>query len=278
MKVLVLTDSLSDLDGVGRYTVRLLLALERMKPDLQVHVLLARKHRPTSSAVPDRWRVEVALPPDYFFYMSPLRFWVSRVLATWRTWRAARGADVVHAIKDFPHNLVALDGARLAGKPCLATAHGTYTIQPLLDPRHARRARRTYRRFDRLISVSGYTQRRLLALLDERELPPERVVVDAQRRRRGSTTGSGATIGPRPLARPALTPSASASSRSARGTTSPWPRGARSRARTPVCTTCWSADVPGTRTSSESSPWRRKPGSRIVCTSSATSARTSWST
>jgi phosphatidylinositol alpha-1,6-mannosyltransferase len=177
MKVLVLTDSLSDLDGVGRYTVRLMLALERARPDLEVHVLLGRKHRPTSAAVPAHWKVEVALPPDYFFYMSPLRFWVSRLAATWRTWRAARGADVVHAIKDFPHNLVAVDAARLAGKRCIATAHGTYTILPLVDPRHAARARRAYRRFDRLVSVSRYTRNRLLALMPPSELPPEHVVV-----------------------------------------------------------------------------------------------------
>lgn len=177
MKVLVLTDSLSDLDGVGRYTVRLMLALERARPDLEVHVLLGRKHRPTSAAVPARWKVEVALPPDYFFYMSPLRFWVSRIAATWRTWRAARSADVVHAIKDFPHNLVAVDAARLAGKRCIATAHGTYTILPLVDPRHAARARRAYRRFAAIISVSRYTRTRLLALMPPDELPPEHVVV-----------------------------------------------------------------------------------------------------
>ena len=99
MRVLFLTDSLSDLDGVGRYAVRLIAALEQAEPDLEVHVLLARKHRPNSADVPDHWRVEVALPPDYFFYMSPLRFWASRLAATWRTFRAARRADLVHAIK-----------------------------------------------------------------------------------------------------------------------------------------------------------------------------------
>jgi phosphatidylinositol alpha-1,6-mannosyltransferase len=83
----------------------------------------------------------------------------------------------VHAIKDFPHNLVAVDAARLAGKRCIATAHGTYTILPLVDPRHAARARRAYRRFDRLVSVSRYTRNRLLALMPPSELPPEHVVV-----------------------------------------------------------------------------------------------------
>ena len=177
MRVLFLTDSLSDLDGVGRYAMRLIAALERLEPGLEVEVLLARKHRPTSAAVPERWRVGVALPPDYFFYMRPSRFWPSLWLATWRTWRAARRADVVHAIKDYPHNLVALKAARLAGKPCVATAHGTYTVQPLLDPRHAARARRTYAGFAALISVSAYTKRRLFEALGAGVLPEERVHV-----------------------------------------------------------------------------------------------------
>lgn len=177
MRVLFLTDSLSDLDGVGRYAMRLIAAMEELEPDLAVHVLLARKHRPTSDQVPAHWRVEVALPPDYFFYMSPARYWTWRAIGTLRAWRAARRADLVHAIKDYPHSQVALDAARLAGKPCVATAHGTYTIQPVLSRRHGARARRAYRGFARMISVSRYTRRRLLELLGPEELPPERVEV-----------------------------------------------------------------------------------------------------
>ena len=177
MRVLFLTDSLSDLDGVGRYAMRLIGALEALEPGLEVEVLLARKHRPTSPQVPKRWRVRVALPPDYFFYMSPARFWPSLALSTIATWRAARRADVVHAIKDYPHNLVGLWGARLAGKPCIATAHGTYTVQPLLDPRHAARARRAYAGFAGMVAVSGYTRRRLFEVLPEGALDPERVHV-----------------------------------------------------------------------------------------------------
>jgi glycosyltransferase involved in cell wall biosynthesis len=96
--------------------------------------------------------------------MSPPRFWASLLAATWRTWRAARGCDVVHAIKDHPHSLVAALGARLAGVPCLATAHGTYSVVPLTTRRHARLARWAYGRFAALISVSRYTAGRLQAL------------------------------------------------------------------------------------------------------------------
>jgi glycosyltransferase involved in cell wall biosynthesis len=177
LRVLYLTDSLSDLDGVGRYGMRLLAALEAARPGLEVHVLLARKHRPTSDQVPQHWRVEVALPPDYFYYMSPPRYWVWRVLGTWRTWRAARHADLVHAIKDYPHNHLALDGARLAGKPCLATAHGTYTIKPLLSKRHGARARRALAAFQQVIAVSRYTRARLLEQMQGVEGMAERVQV-----------------------------------------------------------------------------------------------------
>ena len=165
MRVLFLTDSLSDLDGVGRYTVRLLRALEEQRPGLEVRVLLARKHRPTSAEVPAHWKVEVALPPDYFFYMSPLKFWVNLQLAQRRIATAAQGCDLVHAIKDYPHNLAGLLGAERAGLPCVATGHGTYTVQPLVAPRHAERARDAYARFDGMIAVSRFTAERVRELL-----------------------------------------------------------------------------------------------------------------
>lgn len=177
LRVLYLTDSLSDLDGVGRYTFSLLQALERERPGFEPRILLARKHRPTSSSVPAHWPVEVALPPDYLFYMSRPRFWASVATASLRVARAARGVDLVHAIKDYPHNLVGFLGARMAGKPCVATAHGTYSVQPLLDPRHARLSRWTYRRLDAFVSVSRYTARRLLEAAGPAVLDPARVRV-----------------------------------------------------------------------------------------------------
>jgi glycosyltransferase involved in cell wall biosynthesis len=165
MRVLFLTDSLSDLDGVGRYTMRLIGALERLEPGLEVRILLARRHRPTSSSVPAHWKVQVALPPDYFFHMSPARFWPSLVRASWSVAAAARGCDLVHAIKDYPHSLAGTIGARLAGKPCVATAHGTYSVQPLLEARHRKLAEWMYGRLDGLVAVSRYTAQRLEELL-----------------------------------------------------------------------------------------------------------------
>lgn len=177
MRVLFLTDSLSDLDGVGRYAVSLITAMQKLQPDLEVEVLLARKHRPTSRSVPAGWKVRVALPPDYFYYMSPVRFWPSLWVSMARVARSARRADLVHAIKDYPHNLAGLLGARWVKKPCIATAHGTYSVQPLLSRRHARLARWTYRNLSAMVSVSRYTRRRLFEILAPEELDPDRVRV-----------------------------------------------------------------------------------------------------
>jgi glycosyltransferase involved in cell wall biosynthesis len=177
MRILFLTDSLSDLDGVGRYAVRLIRALEEMRPEIEVEVLLARKHRPTSSAVPAHWKVTVALPPDYFFHVSRPRFWIDVARTAWTVSRRARGADLVHAIKDYPHSYSGLLGARLAHKPCVATAHGTYSVQPLLTPRHSKHARWMYARLSALISVSRYTRSRLFDLLAAHELDRRRVHV-----------------------------------------------------------------------------------------------------
>ena len=176
MRVLVLTDSLSDLDGVGRYTLRLYRALERLEPGLKVEIMLARKHRPTSAEVPGHWPLSVGLPPDYFYYMGPLRFWASALLSTWRVARAARRADVVHAVKDYPHSLVGVLGARLAGKPCVATAHGTYTVAPLQSARHGRLARWVHGQMARMISASRYTRGRLLDVLGEEALGSVEVI------------------------------------------------------------------------------------------------------
>lgn len=179
MRIAVLTDSLADTDGVGRYTIRLLRAIEAKEPGTQVEVALARKHPGISSAVPKHWPVRVVLPPDYFFYMSRPRFLAFLAASVARVLPMARRADVVHSIKDYPHCYVGLLAARLARKPCVMTAHGTYSVVPLSDPRHARRARAAFPRFGRILCVSEYTRRRMAELLPLENLEVVKNAVDA---------------------------------------------------------------------------------------------------
>ncbi|MEY2747816.1 MAG: hypothetical protein RL112_2858 [Planctomycetota bacterium] len=177
MRVLFLTDSLSDLDGIGRYTTRLVAALEERVPGFEPRFLLARKHRPNSPSLKASWPWKVALPPDYYLYMSPARFWASTAWSLPQAAWAAREVDLVHATKDFPHSWLAAQAARLAGRPCIATAHGTYSVAPLDQRRHRARAVDTFARLDGLVCVSNYTRRQVEARLPRGTLEPERVVV-----------------------------------------------------------------------------------------------------
>ncbi|MCH2106768.1 MAG: glycosyltransferase family 4 protein [Planctomycetes bacterium] len=177
MRVLFLTDSLSDLDGVGRYAVRLIAALEDAGAGVEVEVLLGRKHRPSSADVRASWDVSVCLPPDHYYYMTPLRFWANTLLYLPRVVAAARRADIVHCVKDFPHSWLGALAAKIAGKPCVATAHGTYSTEPLRSSRHKGRALWAAERYARWISVSGFTKRGLLEVLEGRGPSEEEIAV-----------------------------------------------------------------------------------------------------
>lgn len=175
MRVLFLTDSLSDLDGVGRYAVRLIGALE--DAGVEVEVLLGRKHRPNSGDVRESWDVSICLPPDHYYYMTPLRFWANTLLYLPRVVAAARRADMVHCVKDFPHSWLGAVAAKLAGKPCVATAHGTYSTEPLRSSRHKGRALWAAERYARWISVSGFTKCGLIDALEGRGPSAEEIAV-----------------------------------------------------------------------------------------------------
>ena len=70
MRIAVLTDSLADTDGVGRYTIRLMRAIEAKEPGTQIEVALARKHPGISSAVPKHWPVRVVLPRLFLLHVA----------------------------------------------------------------------------------------------------------------------------------------------------------------------------------------------------------------
>jgi phosphatidylinositol alpha-1,6-mannosyltransferase len=177
MKVLALTDSLADTDGVGRYCIRLMTAMQSLRSDVEVEVALARKHPPHSASVPKAWPVTVCLPPDYYYYVSRPRFLAYTAWALARLLPLARRADVIHAIKDYPHCWLAWLAARATGKPCIMTAHGTYAVVPLSDPRHAARVRKCYPQFHRILCVSNYTKQQIERhmTLDNLEVMPNAV-------------------------------------------------------------------------------------------------------
>lgn len=171
MRLLCLTHSLSDIDGVGVYGSEV---LRRVAPRFdRVDVLIARKHRGVSARVPPNVRVEVALPPDYWLYLKPWKAAVFRALAAPKVRRAARAADLVHCLSDYPHASLGVEAAKALGKPVIVSGHGTYSVAPFRYPAHRPRIAAAYGRADHVLLGSRFA---LSRLEEQIRLPNARVV------------------------------------------------------------------------------------------------------
>jgi phosphatidylinositol alpha-1,6-mannosyltransferase len=171
VNLLCLTHSLSDVDGVGRYGTEI---LRRVAPRFErVRVLIARKHRGLSPRLPDGLDVRVALPPDYFLYLSWPKFLVSLVAGYKRVLRAAADADLIHALSDYPHAMLGVLAARRLKKPVLVSGHGTYSVAPFRQALHRRMITWTYGQADGVLMGSRFALDRLL---EQHPFPKARVV------------------------------------------------------------------------------------------------------
>ncbi|MFG0317585.1 MAG: glycosyltransferase, partial [Planctomycetota bacterium JB042] len=159
MKLLCLTHSLSEVDGVGKYGTEV---LRRVAPRCDaVEVLLARKHRGLSDRLPPGLDVQVALPPDYLLYLSWPKFAAYVAAAMPKVWAAVGRADLVHALSDYPHAWLAVEAAKARGKPVVVSGHGTYSVAPFRYPGHRRLIRRAYGRADALLLGSRFALSKL---------------------------------------------------------------------------------------------------------------------
>ncbi len=159
MKLLAVTDSLAPSDGPGRYASNLLRALA---PSLDaVEVAVPARHGPIDPEIAGACRVRRLLPSRHLFYLKrPLFFPLVLSLAPLLV-PAARRADVVHAVKDYPFSLIAALVARIARRPLVATVFGTYALLPLRYSGHRAGLRWVYRRAARILAISRYTADRL---------------------------------------------------------------------------------------------------------------------
>lgn len=170
-RLLALTHSLSDVDGVGRYGTEV---LRRVAGRFErVTVLIARKHRGLSARLPAGLDVRVDLPPDYFLYMTWPRFAFYFASRFPRVLRAAREADLIHSLSDYPHALLAVLAGRWLKKPVLVSGHGTYSVAPFQYPGHRRMIRWAYSKADAVLMGSRFA---LARLEDQVKLPQARVV------------------------------------------------------------------------------------------------------
>jgi phosphatidyl-myo-inositol dimannoside synthase len=164
VRLLCLTHSLSDIDGVGVYSAEV---LRRVAPRMtSTRVLIARKHRGVSARVPANVTVDVALPPDYSLYLSAPKL-IAYYLAMFpRVLAAARGVDVVHCLSDYPHAMLGVAAARWLGKPVIVSGHGTYSVAPFQYRLHRPLITWSYSRANAVIMGSRFALSRLAQKID----------------------------------------------------------------------------------------------------------------
>lgn len=148
--MLVLTHSLSPVDGVGVYGVNTLRYLAPLCGGIEV--LLGRKHRGFAPELPrEGVTVLPILPTDHFPFLNlPKLGWLLLTSLPMMV-RAARRADVVHSFSDYPLGWVATLVGRLARRPVVVSCHGTYAVAPCAMPVHRRFIHWMYDRADRVV-------------------------------------------------------------------------------------------------------------------------------
>lgn len=154
-RVLVLTHSLSEIDGVGVYCVQTLRHLAPLCGGIEVFI--GRRHRGLSAQLPEQGvTLHERLPMDHFpFQRAPKLAWLLlRSLPA--LVRAARRADLVHSFADYPMGFVATLVGALARRPVVVSGHGTYSVAPLTMRLHGSLLRWTYRRARRFLMGAAF--------------------------------------------------------------------------------------------------------------------------
>ena len=159
-RVLVLTHSLSPVDGVGVYGANTLRSLAPLCDGIEV--LLGRGHRGLSPDCPrDGVTILPILPTDHFPFLNlPKLAWLLLTSLPLMV-RAARRADVVHSFADYPLGWVATLVGRLAARPVVVSCHGTYAVAPCSMPVHRRLIHGMYARADRVLLGAEFALRKV---------------------------------------------------------------------------------------------------------------------
>jgi len=164
-RVLFLTHSLSEVDGVGRYGVSTLRYLVPQCESAELYI--GREHRGFAA---DFQRAGITvyelLPTDHFpFLNAPKLAWLL-LTAMPGLVRAARRADIVHSLSDYPMGFVATLVGRLSGRPVIVSGHGTYSVAPASMPVHGSLLQWMYRRATRFLIGAQFALRQVRKVVD----------------------------------------------------------------------------------------------------------------
>lgn len=159
-KVLVLTHSLSEVDGVGVYSVSMLRFLAPHCAGIDVYI--GRKHRGFASEMPTEGvAIHPVLPMNHFPFLSLPKLALLLITSLPMLVRAARRADIVHSFSDYPMGFVAVLTGVLAGRPVVVSGHGTYSVTPAAMPLHQNLLNWMYRRADRFLMGARFALRQV---------------------------------------------------------------------------------------------------------------------
>jgi glycosyltransferase involved in cell wall biosynthesis len=105
--------------------------------------------------------VYATLPVGHVPHLSLIRMgWL--LLTTLPTLvKAARRADVVHSLCDYPLGFLAVLAARLANRPVIVSGHGTYSVAPLEWRGHRRLMRWMFAHTDRFVMGADFALRQV---------------------------------------------------------------------------------------------------------------------
>jgi len=149
MKVLIITASLDEKSGWGRYSTAVVKELAR-----QGHQVEAFSENAAD------------LPGVKVRSLKPLRFRldiVSLLSNSLRIRSVARGTDIVHALDGWPYGVYGYAAVAGTSRKLFINGVGTYSVAPLFERGSAFLLRRAYVRAKEILCISDYTRDQVVA-------------------------------------------------------------------------------------------------------------------
>lgn len=152
-KILIITLSLSEKNGLGRYSRDL---IKRLHKNYKL-IIFSGKEDTDFEMINCRVFKELPGLFEFFKLRRPLIFLWSLL----KIIKFGRQADIIHSFMDYPHSFLASIAALLLRKPLFITAHGTYSIEPfkLWPDRYFHKF--AIKRAKKIICISKFTEQEI---------------------------------------------------------------------------------------------------------------------
>jgi len=148
MKIFILTTELSQLNGLGRYSIDMLDALHRL--GTKTVVATSREDVSSSDTVP------LNILPRQLDYKSS---YVLAILYAWQLRKHTKDCDVIHSFAE-QYAYIAYWLSKFTGKKYIITSHGTWAVLPYTLSFYKRYFhKRSFESASKVICVSNYTKK-----------------------------------------------------------------------------------------------------------------------